>query len=1218
MQAGDIAETVVVTGGAEVLQTETATVGTTIQGRQILETPIQSRDALDLVTLLPGTATLGTNRTSSINGLPKSALTIQIDGVDVQDNYLKSSDGFFTFIRPRIDAIDEVTISTASPGAESSGDGAVALKFQTRRGTDDYHGTGFYQHRDEGLNANNFQNNYNNLPKQKLRLNQFGGSFGGPIPFLNFGEGVGPYSSGKGKRYFFVNYERFHLNEVSPTRTRQVLTADAQGGIFRYGPNGASSVNLFSIATANGLPNTIDPTVESMLNTIRTAAATSGTFQTLGTGNVYFRQPYQFNNPGQQRRSFLTVRTDFNITNDHALEVIYNDQPFRANVDFLNSLDPTFPGITNAGTQNSDRRSLSVGFRSNLRSNVVNQFRYAQLAGWLGGASGFTLVGGEEFFDNTQRGFNISLGAGLTNLTIRNAFSSRSSPTRDFTDNLTWVTGKHTITVGGQLKNIQTVSDSVSPVRSTVSFGTIATLDTAVLGAITATSLPGATAAEIANAQALYATLTGRVSGYSSTVVLGGDGRYALNGSRHFEIEEASNGVYAQDSWRLRPNLTVSYGVRWQPQLGAKLNTTNYALLSDPAAMAYDVSGYGNSFSPGTLTGLAPTYRQSLPGERAFRNDLNNFAPSVGVVWSPEAAPGFLGALFGKNGTSVFRGGWSRAFIREGTLTVENSIGLNPGGSFGNARSTSGGAANILTVGTLFRTPGNPNLVAPAFNPTPVFPRTVNPSNDSSFSFGPDFHSGYVDSYSVGYQRQIGRNTVVEVRYVGNRGREMQNQYRVNEINAIENGFGAEFNLAQQNLLANIAAGRGANFRYFGAGTNTSPLPIILSYFSGNSVNPALAASYGSTLFANATFLNQLNPANPAIQAMASTLDFNFRANTLAAGSFQQGKPINFVNTCPNTFGRCYIFDNSERSWYDSAVIEVRRRLSAGIRLNASYVWGKAFTNTYASAGDTFFGSGAGDQSNVSSNTLRNRSLDRSLAQVDIRHAFKFDATVDLPFGKGRQFLGSSNGIVNAFFGGWTIAPTLRWQSGSPILLENVQFVGMTAKDLQKAVGVYYDQQINGVTVPVSYLPAEIITNTIRAFTLATPSATNATGYPVGGAPTGQFIAPAGYGNCQQSSLGECGIRKFVLYGPSFFKMDAAVLKKFSVGERRNVEIRATFFDVLNHTNWRIGGWTANVSNITAFTGSFGQLTNGSAYQDPSGSNDPGGRLVDLLLRINF
>jgi hypothetical protein len=1225
LEPGNINETVVVASGAEVLQTETATVGTTITGRQILETPIQSRDALDLVTTLPGTTTTGVVRTSSINGLPKSALTIQIDGVDVQDNFLKSSDGFFTFIRPRIDAIDEVTVSTATPGAESSGDGAVGIRFATRRGTDDYHGSAFYQHRDEGLNTANFQNNYQNQPKSKLRLNQFGGSFGGPIPLPHFGEGGPMIESGRGKAYFFFNYERFHLNEASPVRTRQVLTADAQNGIFRYGPNGSRSVNVLNLGAARGLASTLDPTVASMLNTIRTATGLRGTFQALGTGNLWFRQPFTFSNDGQQRRRFLVLRMDGNITKNHQIEGIWNDQPFRSNVDFLNNVDPTFPGIANAGTQNSDRRSLSIGLRSSFGSTVVNQFRYAQLAGWLGGNSRFDLVGGTNFWDATQAGFNVALGSGLTGLTIRNAFSARSSPTQDFTDNITWVKGTHTMTFGGQLKKIETISDSVNPVRSTVTFGVNTTLDTALVdvntGAINANTVPNATATEIANAQALYATLTGRISAFNAgTVYLEADGVYRLNGSRHFEIQENTNGLFAQDSWRARSNLTVSYGVRWQPQLGAKLNTTNYSILTDPA-MVYDVSGVGNIFSPGTVTGKEPTFRLNQLGERSFDNDMNNFAPSVGAVWSPDLN-GFMGRIFGRGGDGVFRGGFSRSFIREGTLTVENSLGLNPGGTFGLARSTAGNANTLLTIGTLFRTPGNPNLAAPAFNSTPVFPRSVDPNNDAVFAFGPDFHSGYVDSWSFGYQRQLGRDTVVEFRYVGNRGKEMQTQYRINEINAIENGFGAEFALAQRNLLANIAAGRGANFRYFGAGTNTSPLPIILSYFSGNNVNPNLAASYGSAFFANATFLGQLNTANPAVQGMANTLDFNFRANTLTAGSFQGAKTANFVHNCPSTFGFCYLFDNSERSWFDAGVIEVRRRLSNGLRFQASYQYGKSFSNAYASAGDSFFGVGAGDQSNVSSNTLRNRSLDKSYSQIDLRHAFKFDATWDLPFGKGRKFLSSSHWLTDTMLGGWTLTPIVRWQSGSPILMENISLVGMTGKELQDAVGVYFNQTINGVVVPVSFLPADIIENTIKANTFATPTATNATGYPivngVSQAPTGRFIGPAGFGNCQARSVGECGVRKFVLFGPNFFKIDSSIGKRFSLGEKRNVEFRMTAFDVLNHTNWRLGGWTGNVNNITAFTGQFGQMLSGWAYQDPNGSNDPGGRILDFMFRINF
>ena len=118
-------------------------------------------------------------------------------------------------------------------------------------------------------------------------------------------------------------------------------------------------------------------------------------------------------------------------------------------------------------------------------------------------------------------------------------------------------------------------------------------------------------------------------------------------------------------------------------------------------------------------------------------------------------------------------------------------------------------------------------LQPPAFNSTPVFPRSVDRDLDAVFAFSPDFHSGYVDSWSFGYQRQLGRDTVVEFRYVGNRGKDLQSQYRINEINAIENGFGAEFFLAQQNLLANINANRGpangANFRYFGTRHRNCP-----------------------------------------------------------------------------------------------------------------------------------------------------------------------------------------------------------------------------------------------------------------------------------------------------------------------------------------------------------------------------------------------------------
>ncbi len=159
LEIGAANEIVTVVGGGELLQTQTATVGTTLTGRQITDLPTASRDALDLVLALPGTTTPGRPRTSSVNGLPKGALNITLDGINVQDNLLKSSDGFFTYVRPRTDAISEVTVSTSNPGSESSAEGAVQIKFVTQGGSNDYHGGVYWYHRNPSLNANYWFNN---------------------------------------------------------------------------------------------------------------------------------------------------------------------------------------------------------------------------------------------------------------------------------------------------------------------------------------------------------------------------------------------------------------------------------------------------------------------------------------------------------------------------------------------------------------------------------------------------------------------------------------------------------------------------------------------------------------------------------------------------------------------------------------------------------------------------------------------------------------------------------------------------------------------------------------------------------------------------------------------------------------------------------------------------------------------------------------------------
>jgi hypothetical protein len=1196
LEVGDVRETVEVTGGGEVLQAQTASVGAVISQRQVLETPNMSRDALDLITLLPGTSTVGRPRSTSITGLPKAAISITIDGVDVQDNSNRSWDGFFAYIRPRLDAIEEVMVSTAVPGAESSGDGAMQVKFVTRRGTNSYRGGLFWQHRNTYLNANYWFNNRDlkpdpstgKAPRNRIILNQYGGNFGGPLPFLNFGEGGPFFHSGKDRAFFFVNYEEFR-QPSSFTRTRTVLTPEAQSGVFSYISGGQrQTVNLFQIAAQNNQLATPDPSVSNLLGRIQASVGSSGGTLTPVT-NSPNRQFYSFMNSALDIRKFLALRFDFNLTPDNSLEFVFNRQKFEPTADFLRGLDPAFIGFPGY-SYSAKPKSNTVALRSNFGKSVVNELRF-------GNSGGRQLIGTLSRDDFAfSGGFNLNLNTvGVTNPypNFNIGYSIMSEPIYEITDSLTWLAGSHTINVGGQYKYIKSFESQTNWVVPVISFGVDASEGTA-FSMFNAATLPGSTPQQQNEARNLYALLVGRINFYDQGAYLDESGRYVENGALTRELALRTYGLYAQDQWRIRPGLSVNFGLRWQPQESFVVKTGNAGRLESPDQI-WGISGAGNIFKPGVMTGQAPRIVLYKPGEKIYPNDLNNFAPSFGVVWSPNYK-GFLRSLFGEQGKSVIRAGFSRSFIREGSVQLMTPIRNNPGALLDISRAAFLGN---LTVGTNLRDANNPNLTAPPFSPNPGFPLTL--SGGAAVAIDPNIKTGYVDSFSVGYQRQLDRDSVIEIRYVGNRSHNIRRTKALNEVNTIENGFAAEFALAQANLYANLAAGRGASFAFFGAGTGTSPLPIMLAYFNARAnYNPNNPAVYSPDNFTNSQLISLLsrNAPNPIGFVGSGAFEFNGlrRANAIA-----NGLPANFFRVNP-AVNMANILSDDARTWYDSAVFEFRRRLSDGLRVQASYVFSKAQSNAFAS-----------NENQRSDYTLREGGLDlaKNVQVFDIRHAFKLDATYELPFGRGKTFFSDAGRFANAFIGGWSIIPVVRWQSGSPFSLGNVQLVGMTKKELQNEIKVRKGPNV------VTYLPDDIILNTQRAFDI---SVTSPTGYGTtfGGAPEGRFIAPAGYGNCIQRFTGECGFTNLILYGPDFFKFDVAVSKKFFIDERRNVELRATFLDAFNQPSFRVGGWVSDVVGVGVGGPTFGQLGSGSAYQDLTGTNNPGGRIVDFILRINF
>src|SRR5262249_33205570 len=167
----------------------------------VLRLPLSSRTAADFVVFLPGVTTPDTTRNSIVNGLPQSTINMTLDGVNIQDNTLKTTDGFFATVGPRLDAVEEITVTTAAAGAEGSGGGATQIRYTTKSGSNDFHGSVFHQYRSDALNTNTWFNKRDGLPKPQLLQNQPGFNIGGPVTL--------PGYNGRNRAFFFVNYEEF-------------------------------------------------------------------------------------------------------------------------------------------------------------------------------------------------------------------------------------------------------------------------------------------------------------------------------------------------------------------------------------------------------------------------------------------------------------------------------------------------------------------------------------------------------------------------------------------------------------------------------------------------------------------------------------------------------------------------------------------------------------------------------------------------------------------------------------------------------------------------------------------------------------------------------------------------------------------------------------------------------------------------------------------------
>jgi hypothetical protein len=1189
LEVGGMEETITVEGGAPLVQTQSAAISTTVEVNQIMNLPAGSRSALDYVAFMPGVQTPGGTRDSIVSGLDQSAINITLDGLSLQDNFLKTTDGFFARISPRMDMVEELTVTTAAGSAENSGQGAAQISFTTRRGSNQLRGDVYEYFRRDWLNANTWFNNRDlppdpatgKAPQSPLKVDNYGFRLSGPVRIPGLFDG-------RDKLHFAFNLEETR-SPAGVTRQRIILSPAAQGGLFQYTAGGATqSVNLLDLAGRNGQTNTVDPVVARVLTDIRNTTSQGGVANLADPLVQRFTYQSQFSNVTR----YPYLRLDFQLSQKHQLSGAYILTDLLSDPDTLNGRDPQFPGFPVGGVQDSKRYAWHSTLRSTLSPNLVNEIR---VFGATGGATNFSTEITPAMWAGTpvadQAGYQLNFngaccgtGQALTNASSGPGLSAREGSTKVAYDRLTWIKGSHSFNFGLDFTegNVWLWNQTQVP---QINFG-ITTADPAA-GMFTTANFPGASTAQLNNARALYAILTGRVQEVAGNARLDENtAEYKYLGASRARARVREFDLHAHDSWKVRPNLTLNYGLRYVLQ--TPFYPLNNSYFTGTVEDVYGVSGVGNVFKPGTLTGRKPQFVQYDKGEGAAKTDKNNLAPSVGVAWQPRLEDGFLRTILGAE--PVIRGGFAIAYNRNGMADFTNVFGDNPGIQIPVNRNQA--QNNLGANPLLFR--NQALLGPPPFLSAPAFPYIEQIDQDIEI-FDPNIKLPSSQSWSVSLQRALGSKMAVDLRYIGTRGRDLWANVDYNEANIIENGFVNEFRLAQQNLQSNIRAGRGNTFRYFGPGTGTSPLPIYLAYFSGIPAARAgdaslyTAASWGDTNFTNPLAVFNPQPYTPAGVAANTGLDGSSarRANAAAAGL-----PVNFFRVNPDLQAGAELRTNSGNTSYHGFEVQLKRRFHRGLSFETSYSFGKAYIgNMY---------------------TLR-QPLATTLntgTEGGVTHGFKFFGIWEIPVGKGRKFGGDMNRFLDALVGGWQLSTTARVQSGRMLDFGNVRLVGMTEKDLQKAFKLRFDDAGKKVYM----LPQDIIDNTRRAFNT---SATSLTGYGADGAPSGRYLAPANGPDCIEmvdtriyafnTGFNGCGVGELVVTGPMYKMVDLGIEKSFKLKGRTRLALRAILINAFNIVNFAPvtgGGTTA-----TSFQSAAGYEVTGAADAP---------RIAELVVRFSF
>jgi hypothetical protein len=1094
--------------------------------KEFNELPILGRNVLNVARLVPG-ATSSDGGEPRFNNMPGGSMNVTIDGINNASNGFKSGGtSFFATAPAKLGAVEEVTVESTGLSADSAGMSGTNIKFITRRGSSQYHGSLFYQPVSELFNANSWTRNATGQGfRNRSRTHNYGGNFGGKLL---------PHTRFKDKLFFFVNLELDYIPSQTAS-TRNILTPDAMTGIFRYqvGNTGTyQPINLLQIAAANGYPGALNPVISDMLGK-QSNAAKYGYFTPINNNpNV---QVLNWLDPRRTYDQYPTTRLDYYVTPNIQLTGTWTIQhqwvPGQHN----------WPG-PDAPLQSPFRRGgyyiWSTGMNWTLSPRTFNELRYGiQHSGDSNAASrpGYAAL---NTYNGTPMRVNnlptIGNSGALAPFIFENANTTGRHKILTTYDTATLIRGNHNITTGGQYR--KTVWDDTAEFFQYPVF-TLGVAGADPLSSIfNATTMPGSNTADFATAASLYGFLVGRISAMSQTAQLNPK-TLQYNGDVKFTWTAVhEGGVFVTDRWRVRPNLTVNLGFRWEIQ-GDQYNPTGVTAFPDLNNL------YGPSrglFQPGVLSGNNDPV--NFTHGHAFKPDWINPAPFLGIAWNPSRdGDGLLAKVLGGKKT-VLRASYGIIYFDEGTQMWATNAGNNPGQQF----------TSSAVLGTT--TPFNSYLLNYASGALPAFPAYSPVIHQAQFTFSntfngmnPDLRAPYTINWNFGIQRQLKNDLVLEVKYVGNQSHHTWRTSTLNEVNIFENGFLQEFKNAQANLAINQAAGLGNTFANNGRPGQVA-LPIFDAAFGaiGSTAAVAAASGYGSTGFIT-------NLQNGAAGSLAQTLATNstymchmFGTNLLPCGQRlgynAAGKyPINFFLTNPFSAGNLQYVDDKGWHDYNGLQVQLTKRYSHGLVVQSYYTFSKGLTNLPVSS----------QNQSLPWTTLRNQSLDRGPSGFDNRHILQHIVTYDLPIGRNK-LVDLHYNWLNSLIGGWTLGNIVTVRSGGPVkLISGGNFNTFNNNDpgIFLAPGVTLDQIQNAM---VNTQAANTSRYTLDRSLIAADGRANPS----------IFITPTTPGVLGSS---------IYLRNKNVFSWDSSVTKTFRIAEKKNLLIWMGATNVLNHPNWGLG-----------------------------------------------